>query len=199
MSASNVINTALIVTAHPIETSLSHTLAQRIAGKLQEQGTQVEIADLHAEGFSPAMIRADLDLYHGDASALPDDVLREQQRVERADMLIFVFPFYWWSVPALLKGWFDRVLTVNWAYKVGEEGRIVGNLRDVPVRLVATAGSDIAGFDKHGYSAAIQSQIVEGVFGFCGLKNVTLDILYEADSASPQQVDDFLQSLNKLI
>ncbi|WP_221346190.1 NAD(P)H-dependent oxidoreductase [Enterobacter cloacae] len=198
MSASNVINTALIVTAHPIETSLSHTLAQRIAGKLQEQGTQVEIADLHAEGFSPAMIRADLDLYHGDASALPDDVLREQQRVERADMLIFVFPFYWWSVPALLKGWFDRVLTVNWAYKVGEEGRIVGNLRDVPVRLVATAGSDIAGFDKHGYSAAIQSQIVEGVFGFCGLKNVTLDILYEADSASPQQVDDFLQSLNKI-
>lgn len=199
MSASNVINTALIVTAHPIETSLSHTLAQRIAGKLQEQGTQVEIADLHAEGFSPAMIRADLDLYHGDASALPDDVLREQQRVERADMLIFVFPFYWWSVPALLKGWFDRVMTVNWAYKVGEEGRIVGNLRDVPVRLVATAGSDIAGFDKHGYSAAIQSQIVEGVFGFCGLKNVTLDILYEADSASPQQVDDFLQSLNKLV
>lgn len=199
MSASNVINTALIVTAHPIKTSLSHTLAQRIAGKLQEQGTQVEIADLHAEGFSPAMIRADLDLYHGDASALPDDVLREQQRVERADMLIFVFPFYWWSVPALLKGWFDRVLTVNWAYKVGEEGRIVGNLRDVPVRLVATAGSDIAGFDKHGYSAAIQSQIVEGVFGFCGLKNVTLDILYEADSASPQQVDDFLQSLNKLV
>ncbi|MCK7316352.1 NAD(P)H-dependent oxidoreductase [Enterobacter cloacae] len=199
MSASNVINTALIVTAHPIETSLSHTLAQRIAGMLQEQGTQVEIADLHAEGFSPAMIRADLDLYHGDASALPDDVLREQQRVERADMLIFVFPFYWWSVPALLKGWFDRVLTVNWAYKVGEEGRIVGNLRDMPVRLVATAGSDIAGFDKHGYSAAIQSQIVEGVFGFCGLKNVTLDILYEADSASPQQVDDFLQSLNKLV
>lgn len=198
MSASNVINTALIVTAHPVETSLSQSLAQRIAGKLQEQGTQVEIADLHAEGFSPAMIRADLDLYHGDASALPDDVLREQQRVERADMLIFVFPFYWWSVPALLKGWFDRVLTVNWAYKVGEEGRIVGNLRDVPVRLVATAGSDIAGFDKHGYSAAIQSQIVEGVFGFCGLKNVTLDILYQADSATPQQVDEFLQSLTKI-
>ena len=198
MSASNVINTALIVTAHPVENSLSQSLAQRIAGKLQEQGTQVEIADLHAEGFSPTMIRPDLDLYHGDVSALPDEVLREQQRVERADMLVFVFPIYWWSVPALLKGWFDRVLTVNWAYKVAEDGRIVGNLRDVPVRLVATAGSDIAGFDKHGYSAAIQSQIVEGVFGFCGLKNVTLDILYQADSATPQQVDDFLQSLTKI-
>ncbi len=92
MSASNVINTALIVTAHPVENSLSQSLAQRIAGKLQEQGTQVEIADLHAEGFSPTMIRPDLDLYHGDVSALPDEVLREQQRVERADMLVFVFP-----------------------------------------------------------------------------------------------------------
>lgn len=198
MSASNVINTALIVTAHPVENSLSQSLAQRIAGKLQEQGTQVEIADLHAEGFSPTMIRPDLDLYHGDVSALPDEVLREQQRVERADMLVFVFPIYWWSVPALLKGWFDRVLTVNWAYKVAEDGRIVGNLLDVPVRLVATAGSDLAGFDKHGYSGAIQTQIVEGVFGFCGLKNVTLDILYQADSATPQQVDEFLQSLTKI-
>ncbi|HCL6947288.1 NAD(P)H-dependent oxidoreductase [Enterobacter cloacae] len=198
MSASNVINTALIVTAHPVENSLSQSLAQRIAGKLQEQGTQVEIADLHAEGFSPTMIRPDLDLYHGDVSALPDEVLREQQRVERADMLVFVFPIYWWSVPALLKGWFDRVLTVNWAYKVAEDGRIVGNLRDVPVRLVATAGSDLTGFDKHGYSGAIQTQIIEGVFGFCGLKNVTLDILYQADSATPQQVDDFLQSLTKI-
>ncbi|MER1676221.1 flavodoxin family protein, partial [Enterobacter cloacae] len=66
------------------------------------------------------------------------------------------------------------------------------------VRLVETAGSDLAGFDKHGYSGAIQTQIVEGVFGFCGLKNGTLDILYQADSDTPQQVDEFLQSLTKI-
>ena len=114
-------------------------------------------------------------------------------------MLVFVFPIYWWSVPGLLKGWFDRVLTLNWAYKVGEDGRIVGNLRDVPVRLVATAGSDLKGFDKHGYSTAIRTQLVEGVFGFCGLKNVTLDILYEADTASSEQVEDFLKNLESVM
>ena len=173
MSATPAIKNALIVTAHPIDNSLSHTLAARIAGKLREEGTQVEIADLHAEGFNPSMTRADLDLYHGDPSALPDDILREQQRVERADMLVFVFPVYWWSVPALLKGWFDRVLTLNWAYKV-------------------------AGFDKHGYSRAIQTQIIEGVFGFCGLKNVKLDILYQADTATPEQVDEFLSEIGNL-
>lgn len=198
MSATNVIKNALIVTAHPVENSLSHSLADRIAGKLREQGMQVEIADLHAEGFNPAMSRPDLDLYHGDASALPDDIQREQQRVDRADRLVFVFPIYWWSVPGLLKGWFDRVLTLNWAYKATEDGRIVGNLRDVPVHLIATAGTDASGFDKHGYSTAIQTQIVEGVFGFCGLKNVTLDILYQADTATPAQVEDFLQGLDSI-
>lgn len=195
MSGTNIINNALIVTAHPVENSLSHTLAARIAARLREQGTQVEMADLHAEAFTPSMLRPDLAVYHGDASALPADILREQQRVERADMLVFVFPVYWWSVPGLLKGWFDRVLTLNWAYKVAEDGRIVGNLRDVPVRLIATAGSDLKGFDKHGYSTAIQTQLVEGVFGFCGLKNVRLDILYEADTASSEQVEDFLKEL----
>jgi len=145
------------------------------------------------------MLRPDLALYHGDASAPPADIQREQQRVERADMLVFIFPVYWWSVPGLLKGWFDRVLTLNWAYKVAEDGRIVGNLRKVPVRLIATAGSDVAGFDKHGYSTAIRTQLVEGVFGFCGLKDVTLDILYQADTASSEQVDDFLKSLERVL
>ncbi len=199
MSVINILNNALIVTAHPVENSLSHSLAARIAARLREQGTQVEIADLHAEAFTPAMLRPDLALYHGDASAPPADIQREQQRVERADMLVFVFPVYWWSVPGLLKGWFDRVLTLNWAYKVAEDGRIVGNLRKVPVRLIATAGSDVAGFDKHGYSTAIRTQLVEGVFGFCGLKDVTLDILYQADTASSEQVDDFLKSLERVL
>jgi len=199
MSGTHVIDNALIVTAHPVENSLSHTLAARIAARLREQGTQVEIADLHAEAFTPSMQPPDLALYHGDDSALPADILREQQRVERADMLVFVFPVYWWSVPGLLKGWFDRVLTLNWAYKVAEDGKIVGNLRDVPVRLIATAGSDLKGFDKHGYSTAIQSQLVEGVFGFCGLMNVRLDILYQADTASSEQVEDFLKNLDSVL
>ena len=199
MSGTHVIDNALIVTAHPVENSLSHTLAARIAARLREQGTQVEIADLHAEAFTPSMQPPDLALYHGDASALPADILREQQRVERADMLVFVFPVYWWSVPGLLKGWFDRVLTLNWAYKVAEDGKIVGNLRDVPVRLIATGGSDLKGFDKHGYSTAIQTQLIEGVFGFCGLKNVRLDILYQADTASSEQVEDFLKNLESVL
>jgi len=195
MLVANPVNNALIVTAHPVADSLTHTLTARIAGRLREQGTQVEIADLHAEAFAPAMVRPDLELYHGNARALPADILREQQRVERADMLVFVFPIYWWSVPGILKGWFDRVLTLNWAYKAAEDGRIVGNMREVPVRLVATAGSDVKGFDKHGYTTAIQTQLVEGVFGFCGLKDVKLNILYEADTATAEQVDDFLKSL----
>lgn len=198
MLVANPVNNALIVTAHPVADSLTHALTARIAGRLREQGTRVETADLHAEAFAPAMVNSDLELYRGRTRALASDILREQQRVERADMLVFVFPIYWWSVPGILKGWFDRVLTPGWAYKTAENGKIVGNLRDVPVRLVATAGSDLEGFDKHGYSTAIQTQLVEGVFGYCGLKDVKLNILYEADTATAEQVDDFLKSLESV-
>ncbi|WP_058909749.1 NAD(P)H-dependent oxidoreductase [Entomohabitans teleogrylli] len=195
MSKTNAVKNVLIVTAHPVASSLSHFLTAQIAEHLREQGAQVEVADLHAEAFMPAMLHPDLEVYHGNASALPADILREQQRIDRADMLVFVFPVYWWSVPGLLKGWFDRVLTLNWAYKMAEDGGITGNMRDIPVRLVATAGSDLKGFDKHGYSQAIQTQVVEGVFGFCGMKDVKLDILYQADSATPEQVENFLKNL----
>ncbi|AFJ48903.1 NAD(P)H-dependent oxidoreductase [Shimwellia blattae] len=195
MSVKNVVDNALIVTAHPVANSLSHSLAAGIAGYLRDQGTQVEVADLHAEAFSPAMSQTDLEVYHGNAGALPADVLREQQRVERADMLVFVFPVYWWSVPGLLKGWFDRVLTLDWAYKMTEDGRVVGNLRQVPVRLIATAAGDPEGFDKHGYTQAIHTQVVEGVFHWCGLKDTKLDIFYQSDAATAEQIDAFLKNL----
>lgn len=198
MPVENEVKNALIITAHPTAKSLSHSLSARIAGHLREQGTAVEMADLYAESFSPSTSQADLDLYHGN-NVVPADIQREHQRVGNADMLVFVFPIYWWSVPGLLKGWFDRVLTLNWAYKVAEDGRIVGNLRDVPVRLVATGGSDQRGFDRHGYTTAIQTQIVEGVFGFCGLKDVKLNILYQADTATPEQVESFVENLKTVL
>ncbi|MNB69939.1 Glutathione-regulated potassium-efflux system ancillary protein KefF [compost metagenome] len=195
MSNLQNIQNVLIITAHPVEDSLTRSLAVRIAEQYSRQGIRVDMNNLDSASFQPAMTNADLGVYHG-KQALPDDILAEQARVDSADMLVFVFPVYWWSVPGILKGWFDRVLTNGWAYKTADDGRIVGIMKNIPVRLVAIAGSDKSGFDRHGYTTAIHTQIVEGVFGFCGLKDITLDYLYEADTANSAQIDDFLKNVS---
>ncbi len=93
---------ALIVVAHPAQPSLSHSIAGHIAEELAQRGAEVEIADLHLEGFSPAMTAADVALYRG-IGTVPADIVREQARIDRADLLIIAFPVYWWTLMPLQK------------------------------------------------------------------------------------------------
>lgn len=187
------VRSALIVVTHPVSGSLSHTITNRIGEEFAGRGNNVDVADLHAEGFSPAMTVHDIALYRGGGESAPE-ILREQKRVEKADVLVFVFPVYWWSVPSMLKGWFERVLNGGWAYRVDENGRIVGNMRDVPVLLVATAAGDESGYQRHGYSQAIQNQVVEGVFKYSGLKDTQIAYFYDSDNATAVRIDEFVQT-----
>lgn len=181
---------ALIVLAHPVSDSLSHSIVSRVTNRLSERGFDVEIADLSKEGFSPAMNASDVMHYRKGGSLNPD-VEREQMRVDRADTLFFVFPIYWWSVPAMLKGWFERVLTGGWAYRTSDAGKIVGSMAAKPVHLIATAASDESGFDRHGYTKAIRAQVVDGIFRYCGLKDTELSILFDADTVDNKKFEAF--------
>ncbi len=103
---------SLIVVSHPDPGSLTHAVARRIGEAISaaEAGNRVTLADLMAEGFDPRFNRQDQALFRGTAGA-PADVAAEQARLDATDTLVLVYPLYWWSFPALLKGWIDRVFT----------------------------------------------------------------------------------------
>ncbi|MFJ2709638.1 NAD(P)H-dependent oxidoreductase [Pseudomonas sp. NPDC087346] len=189
---------ALIVVTHPVPGSLNHAIADGIGKDLNERGIKVEIADLHAEGFSPAMTAGDVMLYRG-AGELAPEIAREQARVDQADMLVIVFPVYWWSAPSMLKGWFERVFNGGWAYTVDDKGRINGNMRDIPVLLVATGAGNESGYERHGYAQAIQTQIVEGIFGYSGMKNTQVAYFFDADNATTERIEQFVEAATPLL
>lgn len=196
MSISKQYKNALIVITHPDTESLSHQIAQHISNDLTGKGISVEIADLYKEGFQAAMMLTDVEAYRG-RQALDADVQFEQTRFDRADVIYFIFPVYWWSIPAFLKGWFERVFSQGWAYKYDEQGNLLGTLKNIPVKLIATGTGDKAGYDKHGYTQAIQTQIVEGILGFCGLQDVQTSILYGADFIQADGLQDFFNQLDQ--
>ena len=100
---------ALIVLSHPDPGSLTHAVAARIADGVAEAGHSATRADLAAEGFDPRFSAADFAAHRGRAP-IPADIRAEQQRIDRADALVLVYPVYWWSMPGLLKGWAVRFL-----------------------------------------------------------------------------------------
>ncbi|GAA2048261.1 NAD(P)H-dependent oxidoreductase [Williamsia deligens] len=172
---------ALVVVAHPDTGSLTHHLARRIASTLESRGVRTEMADLHAEGFDPRFSLADRRRYLGDGPP-PSDVLAEQQRLDGVDDVILVFPVYWWSMPAMLKGWVDRVFVRGWAFddSVVPFQKMLGRLT---VHLVMPAGDTADGFRRRGYDTAIATQIETGVLGYCGARTGVVTTVHESDTA----------------
>jgi len=176
----------LIVTSHPNPDARTHAVARRIAdGIAAAPGATVEVADLHAEGFDPRYTLQDLDGHHR-ASPFPADVLAEQARLDRANALVLVFPVYWWSMPALMKGWIDRVFTGGWAYDDSSGHGVLKKLGRLPVHLVGLGGADERTWQKRGYTEAMKTQIDTGIFDYCGAPVLSSTLLLETDTGDAQ-------------
>lgn len=124
---------ALLVYAHPEPTSFTGALKDVAAEALRGAGHGVEVSDLYAEGFNPVAGRHDFlevadphrfhyqteqDRAHKTGTYAPD-IAREQARFAKADLVVWLYPIWWGNVPAILKGWFDRVLSYGFAYSDG--------------------------------------------------------------------------------
>lgn len=108
-----------IVYAHPSPRSFTRAILDAFLGGLDEAGHRSTVSDLYAEGFRPELT---LDEYERESQQradlpVPADVAAEHERLNHADAWAFVYPLWWSDCPALLKGWFDRVWTVGYAYK----------------------------------------------------------------------------------
>lgn len=167
---------ALVVVAHPDPNSLSHAVAQALADGVSRAGHTVEIADLAKEGFDPRFSLDDLAVHRREIPPSAD-VAAEQARIDRADALVLVYPVYWWSMPALLKGWIERVFANGWAYDEGADQKTIKKLGHLPIHLIGIGGATMRTYERHGYLNAMKTQIDHGIFGYCGAPVVTSELL----------------------
>jgi NAD(P)H dehydrogenase (quinone) len=124
----------------------------------------------------------DLAVHRRDVS-IPADIAAEQARIDRADALVLVFPVHWWSMPALLKGWVDRVFSNGWAYDEGPDIKSVKKLRHLNVHLVGLGGASASTYERRGYRDAMKTQIEHGIFDYCGARVVTSELMLGSEAA----------------
>jgi NAD(P)H dehydrogenase (quinone) len=106
---------ALIIYCHPKEGSFNAAVRDLVLGKLQEAGAEVKLIDLYARGFQPVLTGAEWQRYL-DCPANQQPVAEDVDALKWCDTLIFVYPTWWYGLPALLKGWLDRVLLPDVAF-----------------------------------------------------------------------------------
>ena len=112
---------ALVVYCHPKETSFTAAVRDVVLDRLATAGADVRLRDLYAEGFDPRLTAADLDAYV-DETRNGATLRGEIDDLRWCDTLIFVYPTWWYGLPAVLKGWLDRVLVPGVAFLMPESG-----------------------------------------------------------------------------
>jgi putative NADPH-quinone reductase len=109
---------ALIVLAHPRRHSLCRHLADQVQAMAQARGWQVRVKDLCADGFDPRLTDQERESYY---NGFRSEDATELERLGAAEVLILVFPTWWFGFPAVLKGWFDRVWAPGLAFDHGPD------------------------------------------------------------------------------
>lgn len=108
---------ALVVYCHPRSESFTAAVLSVVLKKLEKAGADIRVLDLYADGFQPVLSRHELETYlecPANQAPVQDDV----DSVLWCDTLIFVYPTWWYGLPAMLKGWLDRVLLPDVAFEM---------------------------------------------------------------------------------
>jgi putative NADPH-quinone reductase len=114
--AGNLVN-VLVLYAHPVSDSFGAAVHQRVLDALAGSGHQIDDCDLYAENFSPVMTGDERRAYH-DPNANTATILPYVERLLRAEGLIFVYPTWWYGMPAIMRGYIDRVWLPGVAFEV---------------------------------------------------------------------------------
>lgn len=187
---------ALIVLAHPEEHSFSAAMARAAADALSAAGWTVDLDDLAREGFHAEATRHDLavvpktelvQLMYAQEEATATtgyapEVADQIRRLQAADLLVTVFPFWWFAPPAQMKGWFDRVFVNGVGY--GHDAYDDGPLKGKRALAAVAIGGDREMYGPDGRSGdihALLNPVLHGTFGYAAMDVLEPFLVFEAD------------------
>jgi len=192
----------LIVLAHPEPLSFNAALCHAATQALRAHGHSVEVSDLYRQGFEARADRGDfvrmthsqrLGYAHEQRHAAADrgfsaDILAEQDKVAAAELIVFQFPLWWYAPPAILKGWFDRVLSNGFAYADGlyfEQGLLRGKQALLSITTGATREELDADAGHTGTLTEVLRPVAGGVIAFTGMTALPPFVSHAPASMAP--------------
>lgn len=129
----------LVVITHPVRDSLCSFLGGHVVERLNALGHEVMVEDLYDSGFNPVLSENERSTYYS-GSYDSSDVEDQVSRLKEAEAIVLVYPTWWFSFPAMLKGWFDRVWGPGIAYDHADDlGAIRPRLSNLRSVLVVTS------------------------------------------------------------
>jgi NAD(P)H dehydrogenase (quinone) len=209
----------LIVYAHPEAHSLNGSLNAFAISHLENNGHHVQVSDLYAMNWKSQLDASDTlaplagDHFHPSLDSKKAfeqglqsaDIAGEQAKLRWADAVIFQFPLWWFSMPAIMKGWFDRVYAYGFAYGVGEHSDThwgdrygEGSLSGKRAMLLVTTGGWESHYSPRGINGPIDDilfPIQHGMLFYPGFEVLPPLVIYRTSKTDDEKYAAYCQQL----
>jgi NAD(P)H dehydrogenase (quinone) len=186
----------VVVVAHPRPDSYTHAVADAAVSGLRTGGHSVEVVDLYGEGFRPAMNVEERRGYPTGDCLLDDQARAHAELIRWCDTLVFVYPTWWSGLPAILKGWLERIFVVGVAFNFHQR---TGKVRPGLTRMRHIVGISTYG-SRRSYVAAINDNgrriLHRALRMSCGVRTRRTWLgLYSVDTSSHADRAEFLRTV----
>ena len=182
----------LTVVTHPRENSFTFAVTEKFIQGLRDSGHEAEILDLHRIGFNPVLWEADEPDWSDPNKRYSPEVEAEIARMKEYDALAYIFPVWWYGIPAMLKGYIERVWNHGFAYGGGSK------LHHQQVLWLALAGASEDHFAKRGYDQMLSLSLNIGMADYSGIKNSRVEFFYDTLEGRPEHMESLLERAYQL-
>lgn len=182
----------LIIYSHPNQGSLNHHLLQTAIESLKTKNQEIVIRDLYQLNFNPVLSLEDMNGQR--IGNVTEEVKQEQQFISWADHITFIYPIWWTGMPAIMKGYIDRVFSYGFAYRY-EQGVQKGLLTGKLTTIINTHGKSQAEYESFGMHKALSLTSDKGIFTYCGLEINQHFFFDKADRTAPESIENWTNQI----
>ena len=181
----------LIIECNTSEKSFGKTIKEKVISILEKNKRAYDVIDLYKDNFNPIMSEEDEKLYNqGETS---DELVKKYQKyIKESDERVFIFPIWWNNVPAMLKGFFDKVFIKEFAF-IEENNKPKGLLNNINKGLLITTSESDCSYIKNDLGNPIEKTIIKATLEVVGMSNIKwINVNMEPED---QEKQSFLQEI----
>ncbi|MGN2665155.1 NAD(P)H-dependent oxidoreductase [Bacillus altitudinis] len=190
-----------IVYAHPWDGSYNHAILTSITEKLETKREPFQVIDLYKDGFNPVFTAEELKHFH--KGETPYLLVKDyQEKLKQSTELVFIFPVWWWDLPAMLKGFIDKVMLSGFAFIEDQNtGTLKGLLTNIKKTTVISTSTTDKDYIESEAGNAIQSVFINRTLADLGLKNESTKWIHfsRVNLTTDEKRKQFLKEISQII
>lgn len=185
---------ALIIYANYKENSFTGAIKDTLAETFHNNGHEVVVRDLYEIKFNPVLSKNDLESIENEI--FPVDIMKEQKFIQWADLICFVYPIWWSGMPAILKGYIERIFVQGYAFEFKDD-LAIPKLEGKKIMIFNTTGSKKVLKDQNRIDA-LNVLTHDCIFGFCGMKVVEHKYFDAVSKATEKEKQNIFKEVKEI-